>query len=424
VLFVVLSAYFGIIFWISRWICRRKGWSEMWVRPWVWVGVEFLRGHWPAGGFPWSQLGYSQGGFLAFIQVSDLFGVYAVTWLLAFINEALALALERWKNGEGARAWKPLAIAACLFGANLAYGSFRFRQAAPTPSRTLQAGIVQGNIPQEEKWLRSAARKIVEIYRRGTVEVEARGAQLVIWPEASWPLELAYDDEEIPHDLGLSRADLLFGVVSRSRHRDPSGPSTVYNTALLADAGGRVLGYYHKRHLVPFGEYVPWREYLFFARKMTAEVGDLEPGSEYRSIPYQNSPFGVLICYEDIFPEISRRMAAAGAQALINISNDAWYGRSSAAYQHQVFSQFRSVETRRATVRSTNTGLSSSIDRWGRVLWQGELFERQDFVTELSFYSERSLYVRIGDVLPYFSLGLTGLFVLMAWAKKTKPGNF
>ncbi|HCU23900.1 MAG TPA: apolipoprotein N-acyltransferase, partial [Deltaproteobacteria bacterium] len=324
VLFVVLSAYFGMLFGLSQWICKKLGWSPCWVRPWVWVGIEFLRGHLPAGGFPWSQIAYSQGGFLTFIQVSDLFGVYAVTWLLVFSNEVLALLWLRRKEAR-ASAWKPAAFAAGLLLANLAYGVFRLHQAAPESS-TLKVGIVQGNIPQDEKWLRSAMRKIIEIYRRGTAGLEAQGATLVIWPEAAWPVELQYDAEEVPYDLGLNQADLLFGAVTASKHRDPLGPDIVFNTALLADAEGRLLDHYHKRHLVPFGEYVPWKKYLFFARKMTAEVGDLQPGLEYRPISYRGAPLGVLICYEDIFPEISRLMTARGARALVDITNDAWYG--------------------------------------------------------------------------------------------------
>ncbi|MCC7344285.1 MAG: apolipoprotein N-acyltransferase [Deltaproteobacteria bacterium] len=424
-LVAVLSAYFGIIFWISQWLCRKNAWAMLWVRPFVWVGIEYLRGHVPAGGFPWSQIGYSQGGFLHFIQSADLFGVYGVTWLLVFCNEALAEIVVRWRRGERPRALKTAAIAAVLVLANLAYGRYRLDGDTAVPTRTLQVGVVQGNIPQEEKWQRSAAARSLETFQGGALALEQRGAALILWPEASMPYELAYDAPEVAYDLGTQRADILFGTISRSAQSpEPRRDRPYHNTAILADAAGRILGHYHKRHLVPFGEYVPWKDYLFFARKMTAQVGEMMPGSDYYPLKYQDSLLGVLICYEDIFPEISRIMAEKGANVLINITNDAWYGRSSAAYQHQVFSQFRAVETRRALIRATNTGLTSQIDRQGRVLWQGGLFTREDFVASLPFYEDLSPYVRAGDWLPRGSLALLlGLGVYSCLRKPARSSS-
>ncbi|MFO1462485.1 MAG: apolipoprotein N-acyltransferase [bacterium] len=412
-LVIVLSVYFGLIFLVSQWLCRRFSWSPLWVRPFVWVAFEYLRGHVPAGGFPWGQVGYSQGGFLTFIQIADLFGVYGVTWVLVFLNESLAQAWQDFRWNRRARAGKTLAVALLFFLAVLGYGRYRMTNDFTAPTKTLKVGVVQGNIPQEEKWQRDAAGKILEIFQGGTAGLEQQGASLILWPEASLPYDVRYDAAEIPYDLGLQQADILFGAISRPGHGTALHGSPYHNTALLADARGKLLGYYHKRHLVPFGEYVPWKELFFFARKMTAQVGDLLPGSEYYPLKYQGSLLGVLICYEDIFPEISRMMVEEGANVLINITNDAWYGRSSAAYQHQVFSQFRAVETRRALIRATNTGLSSQIDRHGRVLWQGGLFTREAFLASLPFYDDRSVYVRIGDVLPIAALILTAVLVFI-----------
>ncbi len=418
-LVAVLSAYFGIIFWLSQWICRKNSLAALWVRPFVWVGIEYLRGHVPAGGFPWSQIGYSQGGFLHFIQSADLFGVYGVTWLLVFCNEALAEIVVRWRRGERPRALKTAGIAAVLVLANLAYGRYRIANGLAVPTRTLKVGVVQGNIPQEEKWQRSAAARILETFQSGTTLLEQKGATLILWPEASMPYDLAYDAPEVSYDLGAERADILFGTISRSSQGSERKRDRPYhNTALLVDAGGRLLGYYHKRHLVPFGEYVPWKDFLFFARKMTAQVGEMMPGSDYYPLKYQDSLLGVLICYEDIFPEISRLMVEKGANVLINITNDAWYGRSSAAYQHQVFSQFRAVETRRALIRATNTGLSSQIDRLGRVQWQGGLFTREDILSSLPFYDDLSPYVRSGDLLPLGSLALLFGLSIFPWIRR------
>jgi len=424
ILVVFLSAYFGLIFLVSQWICRHQSWSPLWVRPFVWVAFEFLRGHAPANGFPWSQIGYSQGGFLSFIQVADLFGVYGVTWALVFFNEALARIYLDWRHGKRERATKTAALAAAVFLALLGYGRYRMTDDYTAPTQSLKVGVVQGNIPQDEKWQLSSAANILGIFQAGTAELEEQGASLILWPEASLPFELHYDQTRLDYDLGLKNADLLFGAISRaSQDLGPGHENPYHNTAFLTDSMGDLLGYYHKRHLVPFGEYVPWKNLFFFARKMTAQVGELEPGSDYHPLKYHDSRMAVLICYEDIFPEIARIMAVRGAQVLVNITNDAWYGRSSAAYQHQVFSQFRAVETHRALIRATNTGLSSQIDRHGRILWQGGLFTRENFLADLPFYNDLTFYVQTGDVLPIASLVLTGLLLLMTLAKVKKRAS-
>jgi apolipoprotein N-acyltransferase len=420
-LVIVLSAYFSLIFAISQKITRAFGYSSLWVRPLVWVAVEYLRGHLPMGGMPWSQIAYSQGGFLSFIQIADLTGVYGVTGLLVFFNEVVWKSAAAWRERRWSAAKLPLVLGSIALAGNLVYGTYRLRSPVPSPLKEIQVGIVQGNIPQDEKWQRGAARRIISIFQEGTLALEEGGAQLILWPEASWPTELRYDEPYLPFSLGLTKADVLFGAVTRSQgNTEQFSEEPYFNTALLADGENRILDYYHKVHLVPFGEYVPYEKLFFFAKKMTAQVGRLMPGAGYYPMKYRDLLLGVLICYEDIFPEISREMVDKGAQALINITNDAWYGNSSAAYQHQVFSQFRSVETRRVLLRATNTGISSAVDTRGRVLWQGGLFTREDFLTTLPFYRDRTLYVRAGDWLPFACLGFTGTFLALALLRKNK----
>ncbi len=414
-----LSLEFSLIFWVSQRICLRLNLSHLWVRPVCWIAVEWMRGHLPAGGFPWSQVGYSQGGFLPFIQFADIFGIYGVTFAVVFINEVLWRLYQAWRQ----KRWSPIKIpamaAALLMLGSLGYGAFRLRESPPAPLKEIQVGIVQGNIPQDEKWQRGAARRIIQTFLDGTLTLEERGAELVLWPEASWPIELKYDAPRLSFSLPLTKVDLLFGAVTRPvAFPGPRSEEPYYNSAILADAAGNQLDYYHKVHLVPFGEYVPLEKVFFFAEKFTSQIGRLRPGTGFFPMKYREHLLGVLICYEDIFPEISRIMTAKGAQALINITNDAWYGNSSAAYQHQVFSQFRAIETRRALIRATNTGISSAIDRWGRILWQGGLFTREDFLTKLPFYQDRTVYVRIGDLFCYIALSVSGVLLALSLIRR------
>jgi apolipoprotein N-acyltransferase len=420
-LLVVLSAYFGVIFLISGFLQRRWGISSLWIRPVVWVAVEYLRHIGPLGGYPWSQLGYTQGGFLPFIQSGDIWGAYGLTFLLVQANELTALAWRRLRGSELRPARFSILLAVLLLATNISYGYWRFSRPLPSPKQTLKVGVVQGNISQEEKWDRSRMQNIVGIYLEGTKKLEAQGAELILWPEASFPMTVSYDVDKIPFDFGNEKARLLFGAISRSANSPRHGTgATVFNSGLLINGNSEVEDYYHKRKLVPFGEYIPHQEFFAFARKLTAEVGNLQPGLQYRPISYGADRLGVLVCYEDIFPFIARDMVAQGAASLINITNDAWYGFSSAAYQHQVYSQYRSVETRRALIRATNTGISSLIDPYGRILWQGGLFIREDFLTELPLYHGQTLFVRGGYLLPHLFLMIMGAMVVGAWLFRRK----
>jgi apolipoprotein N-acyltransferase len=308
-------------------------------------------------------------------------------------------------------------------GGNISYGYWRIKVPI-SPIKKIKVGVVQGNISQEEKWDRSLIKKILGIFYEGTRQLEGQKAELILWPEASFPMTIPYDVPQISFNFGNESAHLLFGAITRSDQAPRFGPgSSVYNSAVLVDAGGHIEDFYHKRKLVPFGEYIPYKDLFFFARKLTAEVGSLAPGEAYRPIRYGDDKLGVLICYEDIFPFIARDMADQGAGALINITNDAWYGFSSAAYQHQVYSQYRSVETRRALVRATNTGVSSLIDPFGKILWQGELFTRENFLTELPLYQGKTIFVRWGYLLPHLFLMIMSVMVLGAWLFRKRESH-
>lgn len=411
-LILVLSAYFGLIFLLSQWVCLRLSLPLLWVRPIIWVGIEYLRHLGPMGGYPWSQLGYTQGGFLTFMQSADLWGAYGITFLLVLANELLANLLNRQALGSLAASNRSKLFASFLLFANLAYGLWVFNQALPTPIETLSTGIVQGNVAQEDKWQRGKARQIFQTYVEGTRTLVEKGAKLILWPEASMPMTLAYNRSPLSIDFGNGQSDLIFGAVTREASAPLARRNFVFNSALLLNHDGEILEYYHKRQLVPFGEYVPYKDLLFFAKKLTAEVGDLQAGAEYRPIRYGSHWFGILICYEDIFPYIARKMVSMGANVLINLTNDAWYGISSAPHQHLVYGQMRSIENRRASIRAANTGISSQINIRGEIQWQGALYRQEIFLSELPLYEGKTLFVRVGYLLPHiFLIILAGMLV-------------
>ena len=186
-----------------------------------------------------------------------------------------------------------------------------------------------------------------------------------------------------------------------------------YNSAFLTDSKGRVQGKYNKAHLVPFGEYVPFKRWLPFLGKMVAQVGDFTAGTVGETLTWNNYRLGVLICYEAIFPYISRKVTANGAALLINITNDAWYGTTAAPYQLFSITVFRAIENRRALVRAANTGISGFIDPAGRILAFTDLFTEDALVMNVPLLTEQTWYTRLGD--SFARLCLAVVAILGGW---------
>jgi apolipoprotein N-acyltransferase len=246
------------------------------------------------------------------------------------------------------------------------------------------------------------------------------GAEVAIWPESSFPYEVALDHPTLLKAAGSFPKDLIVGTVTyESKGRTPpellyAPPGTpIHNTALLLRPDGGIGGAYHKQHLVPYGEYIPLKEVLPFVRKLTAQIGEFERGSGYVLLPSGPVQMGPLVCYEDIFPEIARNHVRFGANLLVNVSNDAWYGDSSALVQHLNFSVFRAVENRRSLVRSTNTGITATLDPLGRVQKILPPFQRDTLIDEVAILKDLSFYTKWGDVFAYFCMTFT--IVTLGW---------
>lgn len=397
-LFVILAAFAGLALYVARLMeTRWRGEFLIWV-PVAWTAAEFARNVLPFGGFPWSNVAMALGQQLPFVQIADIVGVFGVIFLVVWVNAFLAEGVARLR-GETVRLLLPKAVLTVLLvGAVVGYGLWRTgtvdRQIAAAPS--LRVALVQSNISQEEKWRADRAQANLDRYRRATAEL-ADAADLIVWPEAAFPWPMPTEAVSVePLLLGLDEGGgetpfVLLGAITER----PDGDD--HNSAVLFDAGGRVRGLYHKEHLVPFGEYVPMQQVLFFARKLTEPVGRFLPGHDQAPLAVGAARLGVLVCYEDIFPEIARRQARAGATLFVNITNDAWYGRSSAPYQHAALSAMRAIEERRFLVRATQTGLTAVIDPVGRLLMTAPLFEEALLVSKAGLLEELSPYARSGD---------------------------
>jgi apolipoprotein N-acyltransferase len=282
----------------------------------------------------------------------------------------------------------------------------------------LTVGLVQGGIRQEDKWVPENAWANVGRHVQLAEEAASRGARLVVWPESAVPF--LFDEEEplaglLRETTRRRRIYLFFG--NDDRERLPGGGGRLYVGAKLLDPSGELVARYRKMQLVPFGEYVPLQP-LFtlggrYAAKLVREVSDFTPGREAATGVVDGHRVGGFICYEAIFPSLVRRFASGGAELLINVTNDAWYGTTSAPHQHLAMAAFRAVESRRYLARAANTGITAVVDPRGRVLDPTRLFDTTVLVREVPFVAESTFYVRHGDVFAQAAAAV-GLALLAA----------
>jgi apolipoprotein N-acyltransferase len=367
--------------------------------PFAWVATEYLRVH-TFFEFPWCLLGYSQQPFTPVIQLASVTAVYGVSFVLVLSSALVALALVAPQRRTAA-----LAGVAALVALTWGLGSWAMSRPLPESGR-ITVGLVQGGIRQEEKWLPENAWANVGRHLELTREAARRGARLVVWPESAVPF--LYDEEpalsaQLQEVVRRERLFLYFGNDDREASPPPNG--RIFVGAKLLGPQGEVTARYRKMHLVPFGEYVPL-QWIFtlggrVAAKVVQEVSDFTPGSQPVTGEVEGHSIGGYICYEAIFPDLVRLFPAQGAELLVNITNDAWYGTTSAPYQHLAMAAFRAVENRRYMVRAANTGITAVVDPWGRILEPTKLFDRTVLVREVPYVSETSFYTRHGDVFAY-----------------------
>lgn len=391
-------AFFGLL------LCRlRPKISPLFLAPVAWVALDGLRSFLFTG-FPWLDLAYTQYRSPLLIQVADLTGHYGVTFIMVLVN---ILLLAGTAKGVGKKLFpcpgKMVLAAVLTIFAVFAYSGWRFLglEKKLTGAETAGVAIIQGNIPQDEKWQALLLRQSVATYSSLSAEAAGQGkTDLVIWPETAFPFfpaEHPIFQEVVENLLEPYQVFLLSGAP----HREPDPGSRgmrYFNSAFLFDPAGSILGRYDKQHLVPFGEYIPFRKIFSFASPLVETLGDFTPGQNSTPLPAPRSRIGVLICFESIFPELSRKMAANGATILANLTNDAWFGRSNAPWQHLSMSVLRAVETRRSLARAANTGFSCFIDPLGRINGQTGLFETRTLTAHLPLFSETTFYVKYGHL--------------------------
>ena len=388
--------------------------------PCLWVALEYLRSLLFTG-FPWELLGHTQYQILPLVQLSDILGVYGVSFGIALGNAAICLGVlslrdKGWQSFTVSprQAFGSLLAAAAIVGLAWFYGTWRIHTIddLAADARRTKVSIVQGNIDQAIKWNPAFQQASTLKYIKLSLKAQPQKPDLIVWPETATPFYFLANpglSGLVLQGVQASGADFLIG--SPSVRGGPQG-AEYYNSAYLINPqGNNVYGRYDKTHLVPFGEYVPLKQWLPFIHKIAFGAGDFRPGKKGDTIPWGKYRLGIQICYEIIFPELARAMVQNNAALLVNITNDAWYGRSSAPYQHFSMAIFRAVENRRSLIRAANTGISGFIDPVGRITAATGLFEDALLTRSVPVLRITTRYTQFGDL---FAIGCLVVILTVA----------
>lgn len=377
------------------------------IGPSIWASLELIRNFFLTG-FPWALLGYSQYESIEIIQIADITGVYGISFIIVMVNIAIAeiaiLIKKRGRKEKGhyRKLIALIAIPVLVLTLVYIYGYIKLLPISEMEEKPqkMKIGLIQGNIEQGKKWDIKFKRETIDIYLALSKKAISEGAELIIWPETAAPFFFEYEidyQRELSNFAKENSSFLLFGSPA------VKGGEKLLNSAYLISPNGEALYRYDKIHLVPFGEYVPLSSLLFFINKMVEGIGDFVPGDKHTIMEANGARFGVVICYEIIFPELVRGFVKSNANLMVTITNDAWFGKSSAPYQHFSMAVFRAIENRVPVLRAANTGITGIIDASGRIIKTTDIFVEAYLTKEIEMPQnhKKTIYTRYGDVFGY-----------------------
>ncbi len=396
--------------------------AALWFLPTLWVGLDWLKGV-AFTGIPWMDLGYGLWSAPLFIQSADIFGHHGLTWLVLFINCLIALFFSR----RCRYADRMYIIVSGLFLMTTVCGYSVVRRAELTETSvekvsSIRTGIVQGNIDQSAKWSAGSRGMTLDRYvGLSRSLLQSSQPELLVWPETALPFYPvsgkymgALKAMTIESGAALLTGAPWYEIVDYGEKR-----INYFNSALLLDDKGKISGKYYKSHLVPFGEYVPLKKFLPFLAPLVEAAGDFSAGKIEHPLVWKQCRIGILICFESVFPDLTRKWVSAGANMLVNLTNDAWYGKSSAPHQSLAMAVLRAVESRRAVVRAANTGISAFITPLGEIVGESELFRPYGHAEDVPLWEVKTFWVRYGYLFGPFCL-LTGCLLVLVGRKRNK----
>lgn len=420
-----LALYVAVFSWLIHLFCFGPVIALILV-PALWVCLEYLR-TFLITGFPWGLLGYTQYKHLHLIQIIDIFGVYGMSFVIVFANVVIYFLLLHVKG----LAWQGKTVSRRMLIVSMSllaavgvlvwtYGHIRLKSVDRmiADAETIKVAVIQGNIEQSDKWDLEYRKDIISTYIRLSKQAMSYHPDLIVWPETATPFYFKYNKKLTEMVLQGIRSTGTHFIVGSPTVEFKESENRYYNSAYLITPDGKVAGRYDKTHLVPFGEYVPLRKWLPFINHMVAQVGGFKSGQTGNTLKWHPADIGVQICYEVIFPGLASEMVANNSELIVNITNDAWFGKTSAPYQHFSMAVFRAIENRRSLVRAANTGISGFIDPAGRIIDKSALFKEDAMVRSVPVIRNyTSFYTQHGDVLVLMSFIATMIIAMIGLLK-------
>ncbi len=413
-LYAYLAIYFSAFSMAVSWF--RQHLSEtraLTAAPFIWVTLEYIRTY-ALTGLPWNLLANSQYRHPVFLQICSVTGIYGLSFMMVALSSILVYMCIPVSGKSKLTAG--VIFTAC-FTAILIWSFFRLENPPFEEKGKIRTGVIQGNVPQGLKMSGMNERDILEDHLALSLEAAAKDAELIVWSESTVPMYFEKDNifrSSVTRFCSENRVHMVLGSVS-------SDGDYLKNSAFTVDSCGMFQQRYDKRHLVPFGEYVPLYRAIPFIRPLVNEVGTFNPGGKAVINSIRGIKFGVPVCYEIIFPGNIRDFAGKGAEFIVNITNDGWYGKTSACAQHFSHLPFRAVENFRSIARSANTGISGFIGPTGIIVSETELETRVSIVSDVPAFSGKTFYSLEGDVFILACIMfLVGLTVTALLAKKRK----
>ena len=392
------------------------------ISPAIWVSFEYIRTY-LLSGFPWGLIGYSQFECLHLIQVADIFGVSGVSYLIVLCNAAIFIKLLHstkmtWQQNyiSKTHAYGSIIYLTLIFALVILYGHIRITTLDDIISSypSSKFSIIQGNIDQSIKWDPTYIKTSEIKYLKLSINEKKNNPDLIIWPETALTFYFERDARRAKTIKKVIKAlDTNFLIGSPCSFKNNKGIFKDFNSAYLVSPEAKILDRYDKVHLVPFGEYIPYKKWLPFFDKFVEGENDYISGKKIDPIKWGKYNICVQICYEIIFPNPCRELVKDDSQIIINITNDAWFGKTSGSYQHFSFAIFRAVENRRSLVRAANTGISGFIDPVGLIIASTQIFKNETMTHPAVLSDYNSFYTRFGDIFSITCLVLVCMLLFV-----------
>jgi apolipoprotein N-acyltransferase len=423
-LILILSLYWGLF---GFFLAILNTLEAIWMIPFFVVFIEFLKGILFTG-FPWNLMGAALPPHLVISQIADIIGVYGLSFIICFVNLFIFRFTGRYLKKEAPGILREGIIVFLVLVSAYGYGLVRIAEIQQRVKawKKIRVCVIQPDIDQALKWTQPWVKKGLKRYLQMS-DKASKGfhPDLMVWPESAVTFYLNEEPgltKEIRRSAAQNRFDLILGATAYEKR----GKKTIFhNCAFIFSKAGELIDKYDKIHLVPFGEYIPLRKWLPFAKNIVGTEEDFTPGRRFEPLRSSSGPVGTTICFEGIFPSLARKLVRKGAILLVNLTNDAWFGRSSGPYQHLRMSAYRTVENRIYLVRATGTGISAIIDPLGHVLAEIPL-QTEGFIRGIVRKREgpETFYTRNGDVFLVFCVVFSVVALIgMGLKKKIKRGG-